>query len=319
MWKEKFDEIETTDSFDVIKEKYEKITPIALDILRFAKLNLKLDMKALDYAESIEKRITEHHKCELAFPVNISVNEIAAHYTPSYNDELKFSENMVVKVDIGICYDGYIADFAFTKDFSEKNNDLLESCANALVNALENIKEGNKTNKIGKIIEEKIFEKGFKPIANLTGHMIKKYQLHAGISIPNVGNSNDEVAHTFKTGQIFAVEPFATKGNGYVEEKDSIEIFSLENPINPRMRHSREVLEYIKKAHPKLPFAERHLYKKFNSRIVVSTALRELLLNGSLYPYPVLADKDIVAQFETTVIVDKDSCIEIVPVEEIIN
>ncbi|MCX8167207.1 MAG: type II methionyl aminopeptidase [Candidatus Micrarchaeota archaeon] len=317
MWKEKIEE-DLTESFDTIKENYEKLTPIAIDILRYAKINLKVGTKALDYAESIEKRILEHHNCELAFPVNISINEIAAHSTPSYEDPTVFDENMVVKVDIGICLNGYIADFAFTKDFSKKNQDLLESCANALTKAVEICKEGTKTNDIGKIIESSIKEKGFKPISNLTGHLIKKYNLHAGISIPNIASEGMN-SYELKAGNVFAIEPFASKGNGYVEDKEVIEIFSLDNVINPRMRHTREVLEYIKKNHAKLPFAERHLYKKFNSRIIVSTAVRELLMNGSLYPYPVLADSDIVSQFETTIIVDKNECIEVVPVDEIIN
>lgn len=298
-----------------MREAYEKGSKVALEVLKHAKDIIKPGKKALDYAEEIESLIISS-EMKLGFPVNISVDNIAAHYTPTINDELVFNDKMVVKVDIGISSQGYIIDFAFTADLSGKHDKLLLAAAQALKNGVAKIKKDTNTSEIGEIIERTISDNGFKPIANLTGHMLKKNNLHAGISIPNVKSPK---GYKMQKDDVFAIEPFATTGRGYVEELDQIEIFSVGTPTTPRLRHVREVLEYLKKEHPYLPFSERSLHKKFNSRLIVSTAIRELLLNGTLVPYPVLADNGVVSQFETTVIVDDDGCTEIVPVEKIIS
>lgn len=306
-------ETETNDNQDEMRESYTQGGRVALDVLRHAKKKIAAGMNAFDYAEELEQLIIDSGM-ELGFPVNLSINEIAAHYTPSRNDQLVFTEEMVVKVDIGISTHGYVTDFAFTADLGGKNTSLLSAAAEALKNAVALVKNGCNTKEIGTQIEKTIRETGFRPIANLTGHMLKKNILHAGVSIPNVAMRE---GYQMRTGEVFAIEPFASAGRGYVEELDQIEIFSLETPKTPRLRHARDVLDYLKKEHPFLPFSERSLYRKFDSKLVVSTAMREFLMNGTLTPYPVLSDTGKVSQFETTVIVEEHGCTEVVPVAEI--
>jgi len=300
MEKEKLEDIEET------QEQREKMTKEAGNIARKIKKEIKIKPgeKIIEICEKIEKMIKEEG-ADFAFPVNISINEIAAHDTASVNDERVIEEKDVVKIDLGIHKNGFIADGAFTLDFSEENGKMLEVNKEALENAISKIKAGISTNEIGKEIEETALRHGFKTIENLTGHGLKRYVIHSSPSIPN---RNTGKGIELKEGDIIAIEPFLTLGDksGYVTEMDRTEIFSAYSFEATRNKDARKLMEKIVKERKTLPFAERHYAKTPQDRI----ALIELVRNGSLIAYPVLREKTkgIVTQFEHTVIVRKDSC-----------
>ncbi|NYZ76705.1 type II methionyl aminopeptidase, partial [Candidatus Micrarchaeota archaeon] len=258
----------------------------------------------LDIAETIEK-MTAEQGCKSAFPVNISINDIAAHYTPETGCEAVLGETGLVKIDLGITLNGAIADTAYSVDLGDENGKLVEASERALENAIAAIKPGVRIGEIGGIIEETITGYGFKPISNLTGHKIETGLLHAGVEIPNI-KSNDP--YEFKSGEIFAVEPFATTGAGYVEDQEQVEIFSLYAPAAVRMRQSRKIVEHVIMNYGTLPFAERWIRKEFPSKLLVSAALKELLESHFIKGYPVLRDagKGLVSQAEHTILVTED-------------
>lgn len=259
---------------------------------------------ALDIVETIEKMIFEEGGVP-GFPVNISIGEIAAHYTPNFDEEKIIGEKDLIKIDFGVSVNGCIVDNAITIDLSEKNEKLLQASKEALDAAVTNIKEGIGDGDIGKIIEKKINDYGFKPIENLTGHMIAPYNLHAGIDIPNIKKEN---SYYFKEGDIIAIEPFATDGAGRVVETPKVEIYSIISNGKLRMRSSRELLGKLLKRYLSLPFAKRWIMDLLKSRIMLNASLKELLEEGCLHPYPVLkeANNGVVAQFEHTLLVQKD-------------
>jgi methionyl aminopeptidase len=160
---------------------------------------------------------------------------------------------------------------------------------------------------IGGVIEDAITSYGYKPISNLSGHMIKSNELHAGVEIPNVRMKDP---YQLKEGEIFAVEPFATTGQGYVEDLDQVEIFSLFSPAKVRMRQSRKIVDHVIRNYGMLPFAERWVRKEFKSKLLVSAALKELLENHFIRGYPVLREvsRGMVAQSEHTILVTSDGC-----------
>lgn len=260
----------------------------------------------LDIAETAEKMIAEEG-AKLAFPVNIGINSTAAHYTPDMNEKETVPDGAVVKIDIGVRVNDCIGDSATTMDLSGKNEKLLEASKTALEKATQTIKPGVKVGEVGGVIESTIKEFGFKPIANLTGHKIEKGLLHAGVEIPNLKTPDP---YEFKEGDIFAIEPFATNGKGYVNDTDEVRIFSLHAPGNVRMRQGRKVLTHILDNYGLLPFAERWLHKEFKSKLIVNATIREMVEKGMLKTYPVLkeAGNGIVAQFEHTVLVNVDGC-----------
>jgi methionyl aminopeptidase len=279
------------------RESYLKAGQIAERILK----NLKIEkgMPFLDLAQSIEKEILSLG-AKPAFPVNISCNEIAAHDTPDEKDARTIRDE-ILKIDFGVHVDGYIADCAFTFDFSEKNEKLLTASRKALEEAISKVKNGTRISDIGKEIERTIKSFGFVPIQNLGGHFVSKYSLHNG-EIPNYEIRSSEV---LKEGDVIAIEPFATNGLGYVKETNVCRIYSALELKPTRNAMAREFFKKIESEYNKLPFAERWVIKDLNDKI----ALYELIRNESLKGYPILKERGngIVSQFETTVIVERDS------------
>jgi len=164
-----------------------------------------------------------------------------------------------------------------------------------------------KVGELGAIPEETAKKYGLKTISNLSGHMLKTGLLHAGIDIPNVKTDDD---YEIKEGEIYAIEPFMTNGAGHVIDSDEVGIFSFYGPGNISMRQSKKILDDIIKEYRLLPFAERWVIRKFNSKILVNAALRELLENQIIRGYPVLreAGGGLVSQAEHTVLVTADGC-----------
>ncbi len=259
---------------------------------------------AFDIAETVEKMIIDAGAMP-GFPCNISINDVAAHYTPQIQDTLLIGEKDVVKLDFGVSVEGCVADSALTIDLSEEQGKLCEASKAALEAAISMIKPGVRAGAVGAAIQKEITSRGFKPIENLSGHMIVPYNLHAGQNIPNIA-SNDP--YEFTEGDVFAIEPFATPGAGRVADQPQVEIFSLAGEGKLRMRASRELLLKIANKYFTLPFAERWLVGENKSKLVLSAALKELLNAGCLHPYPVLreAGRGLVSQYEHTVIVGHD-------------
>lgn len=286
-------------------ENYIRAGRIACRVRKEVENYIIKGMKILDLAEYIERRIVELGG-ELAFPVNISLNNIAAHYTPLPNDTKVISEDSIVKIDIGVHIDGCIADTAITITLSEIHRPLAEATKQALEKVLTVISPNKRFSEVGAIIEKVIRDCGFKPVYNLSGHRIDRFLIHAGETIPNF---NDRLnIGRFRSGCVYAIEPFATNGVGLVVDADDVTIYSIRyNPkrIRRLSREATEIYSYIYSSRKSLPFAKRWLIKKFDE-YVVDKALHELSLNNLLTNYHVLIEKSggLVSQFEHTILID---------------
>ena len=285
-------------------ELFRKAGKIASKVREASKSLIMVGASLLDIAETTEQMIKEE-SARPAFPVNISINDIAAHFTPGEDSQEILGENDLVKIDIGVELQGALADTAYSIDLDEKNGNLVKASEEALENAMKAMKPGMAIGELGGVIEDTIKKYNFKPISNLTGHMIKSNDLHAGVEIPNI--RTDEKFELME-GDVFAVEPFATTGGGYVADLNQVEIYSLFAPAKIRMRQSRKIVEYAIDNFGMLPFAERWVMKEFKSKVLVSAALKELLQNHFIRAYPVLRETDggMVSQSEHTVYVTKD-------------
>ncbi len=281
------------------KQKILKAGEIAKKVKEFAKSIVKKDMLLIEIAEKIENKIVELGG-KPAFPTNLSINEIAAHYTPSYNDETK-AEGLL-KVDMGIHIEGFIADFTFSVDLENnpENKKLIEASEKALKSAIEKVKEEKSLGEIGKAVQETIESYGFSPIVNLTGHEMNEYELHSGIAILNIKNNNSE---KLKKG-LYAIEPFATNGSGKIYEGKSSGIYQLVDDKNIRSNDARIILNFIIEEYRTLPFCSRWIVKKFGVKSLFS--LKQLEENGNLHQYPQLVEvsKGKVAQSEDTIFID---------------
>ena len=253
----------------------------------------------LELAEWTEERIRELGG-EPAFPVNISIDEEAAHATPSADDSSTFGEEMI-NLDIGVHIDGWLADTAITVDLSG-HADLAEAPEVALDAALDLVEPGVETGEIGAAIEEVIDDYGYNPVVNLTGHGLGRWDQHTPPNIPNRAVSQSV---ELESGDVVAVEPFATDGGGKVSEGSDEQIFALDREQSVRNRDARQALEQITEEFRTLPFATRWLDVDRPEM-----ALRRLERQNVVHGYPVLKEDEgaLVSQKEHTVIVTEDGC-----------
>lgn len=291
---------------DEVFEKYIRAGKVAAEVREQSAKLVRVGMPLLELAEKVEAMVRERG-AEPAFPVNLSLNEFAAHYTPQSNDESKIKEGDVIKIDVGAHVDGYIADTAITVDFGN-NSKLLGASKDALAAALEIVKPGAAIADISKAIEETIRASGFVPVENLTGHGLDQYVEHKEPSIPNVSLRS---SITLKEDQVIAIEPFATNGIGHVKDSPEVMIFSFSSDKPVRSMDAKKIVDYVQRYNG-LPFAERWLMSKEaeqagvpQSLFKIRLALRELVQRGVLYSYPVLreAKAGLVSQAEHTVII----------------
>lgn len=285
---------------DDVFDKYRTAGSLAARILKEGAKEIRVGASYLELVESIEARVKDDG-AELAFPLNLSLNEDAAHDTASWADERVFKKGDVAKLDLGVQIDGYIADTATTVDLGN-NSLLLDASSEALEAAIRAVKPGIAAGVLGAAVQKEIESRGYRPIANLTGHGLDRYVLHRSPTIPNIGTGGGVV---LDEGMVFAIEPFATTGSGHVGEKARMEIYSQLSSKPVRIPAGRTILEKIRDRQG-LPFSRRWLGER-----KLDLALPTLVRSGTLHVYPVLSDiaGSLVSQHEHTVIVTGDGCI----------
>jgi len=280
-------------------EKHREAGEILQTVREEAVERIELGASHLELVEHVESRIRELGG-KPAFPMNVCIDEEAAHGTPSIDDDSTFGEEMI-NIDIGVHVDGYIADAAITVDLSG-NDELVEASAAALDAAIDMVEPGIDTGLLGDVIGRTIEGYGYNPIVNLTGHGLGHYEQHTS---PNIPNRKVPEGVELEVGDVVAIEPFATDGRGRVTEGSQEQIFALDQASSIRDRQAREALDQITEEYQTLPFATRWLDV---SR--PEMALRRLKQRDIIHGYPILTEEagSYVSQKEHTLIVTADGC-----------
>jgi len=283
-------------------KKLRKAGKLARNALNYGKTLIQQNSSMLDVTNKIEQFVIDNHG-ELAFPTNLAVNNVGAHWTPSSKSKEVFENGDLVKLDVGVHIDGYIGDNALTVEIgSSKHTKMIEASREALNAAIEVAAPGVNTGMIGYAVQDVIEGYGYRPIANLTGHGIKRYNLHSGVSIPSVRENGGAV---LKSGDVIAIEPFATDGAGRVGGKRNSNIYHLRQVRKIRDERATELMTEIQNRYHGLPFAERWLHSIHDD---ATKNLQKLLRSGIVSYYPILDElgKGMVTQSEHTVMINKD-------------
>jgi methionyl aminopeptidase len=256
----------------------------------------------LEICETVEAKIRSLG-AQPAFPVNASLNEIAAHYTAEPNDGTTVKEGDILKIDIGVHVDGYIADTAVTVCYDAKFESLTKSAEMALAEAVRMARANTKASDIGKAIENVISKLGFRPIQNLSGHSLQQYTIHAGKSIPNIWTIGSSFA--LMPNEAYAIEPFATTkdGSGLVHDGKVRNIFGITSRKPSKDADADQLLETIWNRYRTLPFALRWLtdaYEEAKLRRLVDVLTKK----KNVHAYPILVEGRgrMVVQAEHTLI-----------------
>jgi len=267
---------------------------------------VKPGASVIDLCKEADKMIYDA-KAIPAFPINISINDIAAHYTGQIDDNLIIPEVGVVKVDCGVSINGFIAYTAQSVDLDGSYKDLLQASIDACELAVKTLRAGTNLGKLGGLIGKTIRDAGFEPVRDLRGHLVERYIVHAGKSVPNIEISGTEKAELH---EVYAVEPFASTGNGEIHaDLNRINIFrAAPVRIALRSKHAKKIRNIAVHEFGGMPFAERWLLDRGLSVPEIKIGMLELKRTGAMIEYHVLrgASEDMISQHEHTMIILED-------------
>jgi len=262
--------------------------------------------KVLDVCVEVERKIEEFGG-RPAFPCNVGINDVAAHYTSPWNDISVVPDGSIVKVDFGVELDGFATDTAIALSLNPAYDSMIVAAEAALQEAVSAVAPARKISEIGNVVERSIERYGFKPIRNLTGHKINRYNLHAGKSVPNVSGIE---SGRFEVGEVYAVEPFVTlrSAEGAVRDGDSSYIYRFVKTKGARSKAAVQLAEYVKDTYKTLPFAPRWIRNSWRGGDF--SVFDELIAQRCVVGYPVLveASGQPIAQAEHTILVTEGGC-----------
>lgn len=290
-----------------MRQKYLRAGAIAAEALAYGASLILPGARARDVLDRVEMFILEHGG-GIAFPAQISIDEVAAHSCPAEEDDRVFSPRDLVKLDVGVHVDGYVGDNALTVNLDtedEEKNRLVEASRAARDAAIALVRPGVTPDELGAAIEREITARGFQPIRNLSGHGLDRYVIHTSPSIPNYPNGD---RRPLVPGTVIAIEPFATTGRGMIRSAQEPTLFSLVAVKPVRSPAGREALAIIRRFNG-LPFTMRWLSRELGAAKTRS-ALLELKRAGMLREYPPLPEetRGLVSQSEQTVLVTETGC-----------
>jgi methionyl aminopeptidase len=178
---------------------------------------LELDQAAERFIRS--QGATPAFKGYRGFPGSIcaSPNDMVVHGIPG---RYKLSRGDILSVDIGVVYEGWVADAARTfgvGEISPVAGKLLDVTRESLFKAVEQCRPGNHLGDIGAAVQQHVEAGGFSVVRSLVGHGIGR-EMHEEPQIPNYGTPGKGVL--LEPGMVLAVEPMTTAGRHMVRMGD---------------------------------------------------------------------------------------------------
>ena len=279
---------------------------IAAQVREETKNMIKPGVLVVDICDHVQDKLADLGG-KPAFPTNVDIDHVAAHYCSPIKDTTIVPRDSLVKLDIGVHVDGYIADTATTVCLDPMLRYLVDAAEAGLQAAINTIRSGVRASDIGAEIEQAIRGKGANPIKNLTGHKLARYVVHAGQSIPNIGGHDH---HLIQEGDVYAIEPFAVPPNadGMVQDGPPSNIYRVLKKRSMKGT-AKDMFKFIQNEYRTLPFASRWVLREFGGQ-KGEVAFKELLDSKCIMSYPQLLERTRakVAQAEHTVIVTSDGC-----------
>jgi len=284
-----------------ILDSYIKAGKVAAQVRKEGLKKLAIpDTSFLEVMDYCEKRIVEL-KGQIAW-AQLAVNEVAAHYCPEEDDTSVNKEGQLIKIDVGVHINGYIADTAATVEVgsSKQYQDYITAAQNALKAAMKLARPGTPLYQLGEAQISEAEALGFTTVKNLSGHTLGRYKVHGGTSIPAYNNKDKR---ELQDNEVIAIEPFVTNGTGLIKEKNPATIFMVERLQSSRSLYGKKILEEVKSQRG-LPFTTRWLTRKLG-RTPALLGLKQLQQEGIIQAYPPLVEvsNGMVAQFENSMIV----------------
>jgi methionyl aminopeptidase len=274
---------------------------------------IRPNMKVIDIAKIIEyktEQLSDQNRSinkGIGFPASLSLNDCAAHFHPKSNDNIRFGQNDIIKIDFGTETNGWIIDSAFTVCFNPAYDNLLLGVKEATNNGVKtigvdmNISDWGAANKeIMESYEIKLNGEiiPVKAVGNLGGHNITRESIHGGTFLPcNNSNHSDK---RFTEG-VYAVETFGSTGGNYAYPKGVCTLYKTKEMVET----SDLLLNKINNTFKTLPFTDRYI-ETFNINNY-DNHLKLLVNQNHIREYPpVYVDNGLTAQYEHTVYISEN-------------
>jgi len=279
--------------------------------------NAKPGIPILYLCQEIEKKIhtllnydcKNPLKCGIAFPIGISLNNCAAHYTPSNDDTTVLSYDDVCKFDLGVHVNGYIIDSAFTMAFDHKYDKLIECAKDALETGIKNSGNDAILGEIGEKIQEVIESYSYKSIEDISGHNLGCYKIHNGKAVPNI---KIDYNLRMQPNEFYAIEPYPSTGTGNIisNKGTSHYMLNLNKDITNLPFKELKLYDILNNNFSSLAFCPRWIKPLASQNII--NKFDHLIKHKYIEGYPELYDiqGSKVAQFEHTIFI-KESGIDI--------
>jgi len=172
------------------------------------------------------------------FPNSIcaSVNQAVVHGIPNAQP---LKEGDIVSVDIGVLWDGFWGDSAFTFAVGQISNDLkklLEATRMCLELGIEQAAIGKRIGDIGYAVQNYAESNGYGVVRELVGHGVG-IQLHEAPEVPNYGRRGHGLVLT--EGMVLAIEPMINLGTKNVRQlKDGWTIETQDGKPSAHFEHT---------------------------------------------------------------------------------
>jgi methionyl aminopeptidase len=177
------------------------------------------------------------------YPASIcaSLNEVVVHGIPN---EEPLNEGDVLSVDVGVTYEGFVGDSAFTYKVGEVDEEadrLLEVCGAALRAGIEKARAGAHLSDVSNAIQTVTEEAGFSVIRSLVGHGVGR-NMHEDPQIPNFGEPGR--GPVLASGMTLAIEPMITaRGPEVVVRDDRWTIATRDGSLAAHFEHTVAVTD----------------------------------------------------------------------------
>lgn len=318
------EEEEPTISDDVVVTKYKMAGDMAnrvlLQVIEDATANTTArtlcalgDSLIVEETSKVYKNKKDMKK-GVAFPTCISVNNCVCHFSPLANEpDVDINKGDVVKIDLGVHIDGYIAVIGHTivvgankeNKITGRKADVIQAAYLASEVAQRTVKAGEENNTITDHINAVAEEFNCKPIEGMLSHQLTRNVIDgekAIIQNPSEAQRKEHEKCEFNVHEVYAVDVLISSGDGKAKEKDTRTTVYKRTPnvYSLKMKTSRVFFSEVNNKFMTMPFTLRAFEDEKQAKLGVV----ECVKHGLLEPFNVLWEKEgeYVAQFKFTVL-----------------
>lgn len=208
----------------------------------------------------------------MSMPTCVSVDNCICHFSPLRSDPpVTLKNGQLVKIDLGVHIDGYIATAAHTvvvgatKDnkVSGKNADLIKATYDAMEIAVRSLRKGKTNIEITSAIDKTAEEYSVTPIENMVSHQLERNQIDGEKQIvQNPGEKQKQEMEKVEVdnNEVYAIDIIFSTGKGKPKDMDTrTTVFKRNEELqySLKMKASRVFYSECVSKHGAMPFTLR--------------------------------------------------------------